>query len=1096
MAPNGGPQQPIAATILKAPKRPPLLAEHHWAELQASAIPADLAALNARTFGFDFADAAREREVLLHEAKAQAGDQPGHAYRRLLSLDAAYGHMLDGGWRFVGDAIPGFEPFHCWKPDQPRLSRDGKRIKYEHRPKAPTGLLLPQVSRRVWELVAERHSLPMPADCSGGFWAWVLATPELPIVITEGAKKTLCLLGLGFAAIGLPGVHNGRRVPVVDSERKPDQAHLIPELEALARNGRRFVICFDRDAKASTALKVDKAAVLLGHLLEAAGCEATVARIPERWWEDKTGVDDAVADGLGDEVVKALADPLELSELTWEHQLKAERRISPTITTYGRRLVDCPELSAPPSAGIVAIRSAKGSGKTELLSRWLASEPEVVAICHRRSLGASLANRLGLQWRNDLDAAGGRSFNEATGEQWEGLPPRLALCLDSLLALGDPAKYENAVLVLDEYSQSACHGLTSTTTNCVEHRGALLQRLQGLIRHCKRVILLDADLADPELRWAMQARGGGEVALIDNPTKPTPWPVRWWEHSGPEAIQQALIDAVKAGERPLVVTDSRKQATALNGLLEATTGKRGALVTRETVEQAEIQALLPRLNDPEAVKDLAWLVASPSISSGVSIEHQHFTAVYGLFFGGSLDDAEAAQALARVRRPVAREVWVSKASTAHNPVSRAWWAPQAEADLRQRWSTEAELMRRALAPDLLADAPLQLAEAFSSTVGLWAAFTARRNLSHSHLRSFVLARLRHEGHTITREAEPLEQADDQALRQLKTELKAARDDATAKAIAQAPVITKAEAADLMRRQCRTPSQQASIQRRAICERLALPPEQLTPELVTWSTWSSAARRLMLLLNPDLAAAADLQQLKASSADGGVLPWDQGFRLERSKWGEALGLRAFVEKFCRLDGPAWDASTPEVLAIAKVARDPRYRQQVANAFGIQINGSSDPVKLVASLLRKLGITTEAKRSGSSARTYRPEPEQLKTVLETAERQRLQAICPAPAVPDPLIHPEHVEHSLEPLEHPEAPPEADAGGGWCGPSWSGSMQLDEQLGIGPLATSDQLPCSAAGAPTGRSAAPASNGHQPCAGLDSGWTRRPPRRIQTGA
>jgi hypothetical protein len=90
MAPNGARQQLIAATILKAPERPPLLSERHWAELQASAIPADLAALNFRTFGPGFADAAREREALLHEAKAKAGDQPGHAYQRLMRLDAAY----------------------------------------------------------------------------------------------------------------------------------------------------------------------------------------------------------------------------------------------------------------------------------------------------------------------------------------------------------------------------------------------------------------------------------------------------------------------------------------------------------------------------------------------------------------------------------------------------------------------------------------------------------------------------------------------------------------------------------------------------------------------------------------------------------------------------------------------------------------------------------------------------------------------------------------------------------------------------------------------------------------------------------------------
>jgi hypothetical protein len=646
--------------------------------------------------------------------------------------------------------------------------------------------------------------------------------------------------------------------------------------------------------------------------------------------------------------------------------------------------------------------------------QWLAGEPEVVALTHRRSLGTSLAGRLGLQWRNDLDGEGGRSFNEATGERWEGLPPRLALCVDSLLALGDPAKYANAVLVIDESQQVIGHLLTSTTTNCAEHRGALLQRLQGLIRHCKRIVLLDADLGDAELKWVQQAREGAEVALIVNEATPAPWPVTWWEHSTPEAIQQALIAAVKAGERPLVVTDSRKAATALNHLLEAETGHAGLLVTKDTVELAEVQALLPRLNDAEAVEGLSWLVASPSISSGVSVEHNAFDSVWGLFFGGSLDDAEILQALARVRPQVARNVWVTKASSAHNRVSNAWWPKQVEADLRRRWDNEAELMRRELTPDLLAGTPLEVVEGFNATVELWAAYTARRNFAHAHLRAFVLARLRHEAHAITFHAEPMAEAEAQALRTLKKELKANRDEAAAIAITQAPILTTSEAAALQRRQFKTPAQQASLQRRAICERLALPPEQLTPELLEWGQrWSSAARRLLMVLEPDRAAAADLEQLKATTNEGVLLPWDQGLRLERSKWAEGIGLTAFVGRFCQADGPAWDASTPEVVALAKLATSVRYRQQVANAFGINVTAKADPVKLIGSLLRTLGITTVATRHTDGSRSYRPDPQQLETLQKALDRLRQQPLGHLHTSQFPLIEP-------EPMEVEDSPP----------------------------------------------------------------------------
>jgi hypothetical protein len=679
-------------------------------------------------------------------------------------------------------------------------------------------------------------------------------------------------------------------------------------------------------------------------------------------------------------------------------------------------------------------------------------------------------------WRNDLDPA------------FDCNLPRLALCADSLLKLGDPARYSGATLVLDEAVQVLGHLLSSSTKNCADHRGLLLQRLQGLIRHCRRVILLDADLDDATLRWVSEARGEGcEVVLIDNPTKPAPWPVTWWEHAGPEAIQQALIEAVKAGQRPLVVTDSREAAEALHHLLQTLTGRDGLAVHRDTVDTPEVRDLLPRLNDPEAVKDLAWLVASPSISSGVSIEHSAFGRVFGLLHGGSLDDAEALQALARVRPCVRRDVWVKPNTTTHHRVSRAWWPKQVEADLRRRWSNEAELLRRELRPDLLAGVPVEVAEGFERTVELWAHHTARRNYSHSHLRAFVLARLRHEGHTITRETEPLEQADARTLRQLKTQLRDARDDAAAEAIANAPIIDKAEAQALQHRQFRTPLEQAAIQRRALCERLALVPEQLTPELAQWGiNWAGHARRLLHALHPDLAAAADLAQLKATTADGLLVPWDQGLRRERSKWGEAIGLRAFVEKFCVLGGDWWSSDTDEVKAIAKVARDPLYRQQVANAFGIQISASSDPIRLVASLLKTLGITTEQRRSGSSTRQYRPDQAQLKTLLEALERLRQQASGLAPLVPASINTPQLVEHTPA---HP-TPPEAEAGGGWRAPAAGGSIHLEQRLEGGPQSTGDQLPCAIAGAPASRSTAPADNRHRPSAGLAGSWTRRPPR------
>lgn len=1087
MAPDGGQQQPIAALILKTETQCPRhLSATHWAELtDGSGIAPDVAALNFRTFGDGFADAERECQALLYEAKALLNWQPGHSFVGRMKLDWAYGHLHGGGWRFVGDALPGLAPFSCWKPDAPRTSSDGRCIKYEHPPKAPTGLLLPQATERAWELVAKRNGLAMPADRSAGFWTWVLATPEVELVIVEGAKKAAALLGIGIAAIALPGVWNGRKVPLVDGVKRRDLAALVPELKMLATVGRRFVIAFDRDtAKPDTAAKVELAAVMLGHLLVAAECNVGIARIPEIWGEPKTGPDDLVAAGMANQLLEALSAPLSLTEMAWEIRYRSERRTKPTIATDCRRLRHERRLMAPPSARTIAVSTSKGSGKTELMQRWLADAPQVLAITHRISLGTTLANRLGLVWRNDTTIAMGCT-ELADGEVMAGLPPRFALCVDSVLTLGDPEQWRGAVIVLDEVEQVLAHLLTSAT--CRQNRGLLIQRLQQLLAVAGQVIVLDADLSDASLAWVQQAQAGGSAAqvLIASDALPQQWPVSWWEQTAPDALQAATIAAVKRGEVPFVVTDSREAATALHQLLEAETGGRGALITSDTTGTPEVQALLPRLNDPAAVAELQWLVASPSISSGVSIEHGHFTQVVGMFAGGSLDDAEILQALARVRQPVARHIWVTKCSRPITPISSAWWSKQVGEDLRRRWSSQFATLRQELAPDLLAGTPQEVAEQFEATLKLWATFTARRNYSHAHLRHFVLARLRHEGHAITRMGDALADADEQALRSLKGELRDKRNEARTIAVAGAKIITKADAEQLQRRQFRTPAEQAAIQRRLLVEQLGLEPSALTPELVAWGEkWASKAKRLMLMLHPELAAKADAQQLQATTANGaGLLPWDQGYRLQRAKVADVIGLRAFVAKFCTPNWrQPWDATTPEVVKMVKLAR--QHSREVQQALGVIITPKRSELEVVGLLLGTIGITTIAQRSGSGARRYWAEPAQLEMVQKTAERLRRKAAG--------LLHlPLNCLQTQEQVEHPDTSPKE-----WRAAAAGASMGLDNDLDDAAHPTSHQLPIPPAGAPACRSQAPRRNRHQPGAGLDRSGSRWPSRGIRPAA
>jgi hypothetical protein len=1025
IGPIGGPKQPTVATSLATKtQRPRHLSASHWAELvEKSGITPALAAANFKSFGeAPFADPEAERQALLAEAFALLNPQPGHSYQRRMKLQWQYGHLDGGGWRFIGSALPGFAPTPRWKPDSPRISRSGRAIKYESAPKRRPGLLLPQVPITVWRLVAERHGLPMPADRSAGFWAWALATPGLPLVVVEGEKKACALLGLGLAAVGLPGVEMGRMVLARDAKGRACDEALVPELVKLAAGGRSLLIAFDAEDKPSTARKVEGAAVRLGHLLVKAGAEVKVARLPLLFGEDKTGPDDLLVALGPDALLEALADGLALAELAWERRHKAERRTRATCAQLrvGGGPGPLVEALKQATAAIVGIRAPKGFGKTKALEQSLAERPMVLAVTHRRSLGAAMASRLGLVWRNDADSALGRTLL-ADGEVIDGLPPRYCLCIDSLLAI-KPEAFKGATLVLDEAEQVLAHLLTSST--CREQRGLLIQRLQAIVANASQVIALDADLSDATLQWLQQAKAGPCDQLITGPAlalitaegTPQGWPVYWYEQ-GAEQLEQALLEA--AAKAPVfVTTDSRERAAALHQLLQHHLPEaKGLLITSATTSSPDVQQWLAKLTDSEALAagGIRWVVASPSISSGLSIEHLHFRSVWGVFGAGSFDDSEALQALARIRQGVARHVWVKPVVRPQQPpLSSAWWPQQAEGDLRQRWNGQAALLRQQLQPDLLLEPnPGSAAEALAATCALWADLTSRRNYSHSHLRPFIKARLRAEGHQLMAPVGTISQPEAAELKALKSQLKGDRQQAHAEAVASAPIISAAEADRQRRLQQHSPA----LQRRALVERLALEPEALTPSLVLWGErWAGAAERLACLLEPTLALALDAKRLAATTPKGEApLPWDQSFRTQRQQAAEDIGLAAFIKQF-PLGGKSWSNHTPEVQTLAAQARN--FRNNIKTILGISVTpapkpptkdaeawegqneGAPDPTatKVVGELLATVGITTTSQRNGSSARNYRADADQLKLLREAAERLCCKGLglAPHPAV----------------------------------------------------------------------------------------------------
>jgi hypothetical protein len=397
------------------PGTPAGLLPQHWAELQASAIAADVAAANVASFGpgTERHWELERRELVAHaRLQIQTGSttgrglpqtQPGHLAGALIALDKRYAHLAAGGWRTLSAELPGVPRFDQWKPSSPRAKgrRDdrgkwaplpGQSVKYEAPPQAPDGggLLLPVVPLRCWKLICERQGLSLPdaAAQAAGFWPWALATPGLQLLLAEGWKKALAALSAGWAAVALPGVQMGRRVGPDGAER------LIAELQLLAP-GRRWLIAFDAEARPVTAAKVGAAAGALARALRAAGGRVEIARLPLLPGADKTGLDDLLAAAGPEALERALADTGPRAVLP---RLRPADRIAPAGSYLG---VACP-IPSPELAPLVVLQAPMGCGKTESIAA--AALPlagvgvPVLMPSHRQALGQALAERLGLPW--------------------------------------------------------------------------------------------------------------------------------------------------------------------------------------------------------------------------------------------------------------------------------------------------------------------------------------------------------------------------------------------------------------------------------------------------------------------------------------------------------------------------------------------------------------------------------------------------------------------------------------------------------------------------------------------------------------------------
>jgi putative DNA primase/helicase len=350
----------------------------------------------------------------------------------------------------------------------------------------------------------------------------------------------------------------------------------------------------------------------------------------------------------GDKLSQAEKDALR-NRLTWLQ--KKRRKTVVSRTALDRRVLKAhnrievsslDEIDITKLRGVVLVKTPMGSGKTQKIGRPFIDEAKrgggtVMAIAHRISLISELAARLGLPnyqivTEGEIEDAGG-----------------VAVCLPST-ARNDirDAMPSAEYMFIDEIAQVLRYLADSETCGAGEaDNKAIYHRLMQIVRDAVAVVVADADLDMRTLSFLEKARPGERFTVVEMKAKPNSKAATVY-HKMAATYDDITIELMNGG-KVWCACESKFRAEEMARQF-AQRGFKTIAITARTKNNPEVMAFLQNAEEQSRLYDL--VVASPAISSGLSIEHKgdpHFT--LGAFIGAgmAIRPEDARQMVSRVR---------------------------------------------------------------------------------------------------------------------------------------------------------------------------------------------------------------------------------------------------------------------------------------------------------------------------------------------------------------------------------------------------------------------------------------------------------------
>jgi hypothetical protein len=822
------------------------------------------------------------------------------------------------------------------------------------------------------------------------FWRWVISTPTIPIIITEGAKKAGVTITAGYIAIALPGIFNGYRQPKDEFGRKTGLAKLIPQLEVFATSGRTIYFAFDKDTKTSTIASVNNAIATTGQLFTKAGVDVKVIQ----WEEAVKGVDDLIVQYGAEAFDRAYDKALSLEtwlaqssvQLTYQPNIQVNRRyLGSLVKAEGRgqgsevrgqevekrnyeftpqhpatdTLHPPDTLDISETAKLICLKSPKGTGKTHLLEQIVSEATRegkwVLLLTHRIQLGEALCQRVGLPYLTEIKTV---ECGTVLG---------YGLCIDSLHpnsgARFNANSWEDGIIIIDEAEQVIWHMLNSAT--CASERVEILAQFKTLIQNNLsgdgKVYLADADLSDVAIDYIRSLAGFYvEPFVIVNDWQPPQqhrWTIHNYEDNNPARLVKDLVNHIEAGGKPFISCSAQKLKSKwgtqnLESYLQLQFPDKKILrIDSETVSDPHHRAYgcIAHLNEILPQYDIA--IASPSIETGVSIDIPHFDSVWAIAQGVQTADS-IRQVLARIRAIVPRYLWAARRGFHKCKVGNGATTKSALiAHTKNKASTNIRFLQAA---DVSLN-ELDLNTNFQpESLNTWARRGCYINLTMRNYRSAIVSGLIAEGHLITSPPETTTK-ELNLITEVEEQLKqvaATKYEAQSQFIADAPVPTESEYQKLKDKRAKTKEERA-IERKGNLVRRYGNDISITPELVQKDDEGWYARLLShyyLTVGRPFLIERDSKQLRSIAVNTKNRFWLPDFN--RSLLSTSLRLLETLIVRLLQQKVEYRGSDPNLALIAELAHS--NRRELKTFLGLTIAESDSPIKIVQKLLGLLGL----------------------------------------------------------------------------------------------------------------------------------------------